>query len=562
MRISIGKQIIMTCSAIIVGFILMDTYMYYNFKSIEHDYKIMVRESTQFTGTVKDIRAELWLRNTNIRNYILTGDPKYQQMSTNSQQVINGKVQELETAMTSPQAQKEIGILKLALAEYNKILSMGSDMRDKLGIEATLKFLTASGERSAAIAEIIDDFVLYVGHETNSKIADLEVGQQRMIMIIIALNVILLTFTLVISFWLARRIARPLASMAQVTSRIAGGDLRKHEISYCGNDEIGDMAYAVGNMIDGLRDIIHHVVVTTEHVAAASEQFNRVSEQSAQAAGQIAEATTNVALGASDQTEEVGHVVETVQEMVTAISNVADNASRVSIKSTETAQIAMRGSVAVDDACNQMQVINHSVSKSSQMIQELGISSRQIGEIVHVISNIAGQTNLLALNAAIEAARAGEHGRGFAVVAEEVKKLANQSQEAAKTISDIIQEIHCKIDSAVEMMEDGNKDVHRGTEVMSDTGVQFGNIVRLIQELDGQIREISGDVERVTSFKGKVFNSIGQVKELAKNTQSESLTISAATEEQLASMEEVSSSARQLADKADSLKEMVSKFQL
>jgi len=562
MRVPIGKQIIVTCFAIIIGFILMDTYMYYNFRSIERDYKIMVKDSTQFTGTVKDIRAELWLRNTNIRNYILTGDQKYQQASTNSQQVINDKVQELEISMTSPQAQKEIGILKLALAEYNKVLSVGTDMRDKLGIEATLKFLTVSGQRAASIEKIIDDFVAYVSHETDERIAEIEVGQRRMIMIIIVLNVMLLALALTISIWLARRISRPLASMAETTSHIADGDLRKHEISYYGNDEIGDMAKAVRVMMDGLRNMVQQVVVTTEHVAASSEQFNRVAEQSAQAAGQIAEATTNVALGASNQTEEVGQVIETVQEMVTAIGNVADNASRVSIKSTETAQIAMQGSVAVNDACNQMQVINNSVSKSAQMIQELGTSSQRIGEIVNVISNIAGQTNLLALNAAIEAARAGEHGRGFAVVAEEVKKLANQSQEAAQTIGEIIKEIQHKTDAAVGMMENGSNDVLRGTEVMSETGAQFGNIVRLIQELDEQIRKISGDVEKVTSFKSKVLGSIGQVKELAKNTQSESLTISAATEEQLASMEEVSSSARQLADKADVLKEMVSKFQL
>jgi methyl-accepting chemotaxis protein len=562
MRVSIGKQIIMTCIVIILGFILMDTYMYYNFRSIERDYKIMVKESTQFTGAVKDIRAELWLRNTNIRNYILTGDQKYKQASTDSQQVINDKVQELEVGMPSPQAQKEIGILKLALAEYNKVLSTGTDMRDKLGIEATLKFLSVSGERAASIEKIIDEFVSYVSHETDSQIAEIEAGQHRMIMIIIALNVMVLALALTISIWLARRIARPLANMAETTSHIAGGDLRKHELSYSGNDEIGDMANAVRVMMDGLRNMVQQVVVTTEHIAESSEQFNRVAEQSAQAAGQIAEATTNVALGASNQTEEVGQVVETVQEMVAAINNVADNANRVSIKSTETAQIAMQGNVAVNEACNQMQIINNSVSKSAQVIQELGTSSRRIGEIVHVISNIAGQTNLLALNAAIEAARAGEHGRGFSVVAEEVKKLANQSHEAAQTIGDIINEIQQKTDSAVEMMKDGSNDVVRGTEVMSETGTQFSNIVRLIQELDEQIRKISGDVERVTSFKGKVLCSIEQVKELAKNTQSESLTISAATEEQLASMEEVSSSARQLADKADVLKEMVSKFQL
>lgn len=155
----------------------------------------------------------------------------------------------------------------------------------------------------------------------------------------------------------------------------------------------------------------------------------------------------------------------------------------------------------------------------------LGNQSKEIGQIVNTISDIAGQTNLLALNAAIEAARAGEQGKGFAVVADEVRKLAEQSQMAAKQIADLIAQIQSQPNSAVQAMNEGSAEVKIGTEVVDTAGHTFTDII-------------------------------------SRDTAAQAETVSAVTEEQSAAMDEITTSSEALANMAEDLSEVVSKFKL
>jgi methyl-accepting chemotaxis protein len=193
-------------------------------------------------------------------------------------------------------------------------------------------------------------------------------------------------------------------------------------------------------------------------------------------------------------------------------------------------------------------------------VANLGERSVQIGQIVDTISGIAGQTNLLALNAAIEAARAGEQGRGFAVVADEVRKLAEQSQDATKQIADLIQEIQGETDKAVVAMNQGTHEVKVGTEVVSVAGQAFGEITLLITQVSDQIQDISAAIQQVTSGSQLIVSSVQDIDGISKKVAEEAETVSAATEEQSASMEEIAASSQSLAKMARDLEAAVSKF--
>lgn len=562
MRLTIGRQITLTCIIIMGIFTFMNLYMYFTIKSIQNSYEHMIEDSTQSIGLAKDIRGELWIKNTNVKTYILTGDSKYAQLANNAQQVVDDKLNNLEARINTRRGQKETGILRLVVADYSKVLNQGISLREKMGINDTLKFLAASGKRADNMEKVIDDFNTYVEAEVSQQLAAVKSGEHRMIMVNITLNILILCFSIAISFGLSRRIAGPLSAISGVTEEISNGDLTLQDFHYQKSDEIGDLACSIQIMVKGLRALVTQIAAISGSVKESSEHFNLVAEQSAKAAEEVAAASTGVTNGALNQTREVKAVLVVVQDMVAEIALIAKSAIHAAAKSDETSQIALGGRKAVADANKQMQVINESVNKSVEVLEGLGASSKQIGEFVEVITGIAAQTNLLALNAAIEAARAGEHGRGFAVVAEEVKKLAEQSHAAAQKIADIIKEIRLKMDSVVYLMDQGSADVLCGTEVMNETGRQFDIIVNLIQELSGQIHEIKNATVKVTTSSDKVLSSMNKVKETAEATVSNTHTISAATEEQLASMEEVFTSSHVLAEKAEELETAMQTFKL
>jgi methyl-accepting chemotaxis protein len=280
-------------------------------------------------------------------------------------------------------------------------------------------------------------------------------------------------FGIGIGIFAARRISRPVNQLAEVAQKVASGDLTQQVKAYS-QDEIGQLASAFNTMVIQLKTLIRQINTNAEQLAASSEELTASSEQSAQAANQIATSITDVAAGATEQMSAANETSAVVQQMSAGIQQMAASANQVAAQSSQAADKAKDGGAAVEKAVSQMAQIENTVNNSAAVVAKLGERSKEIGQIVDTISGIAGQTNLLALNAAIEAARAGEQGRGFAVVAEEVRKLAEQSQEAAKKIAELIGEIQGDTDKAVVAMNDGTREVKTGAEVVNAAGIAFG----------------------------------------------------------------------------------------
>jgi len=368
---------------------------------------------------------------------------------------------------------------------------------------------------------------------------------------------------LVLSGWyISKIISAPLNAMVSFCKELSAGDFRDKPRKVVRKDEIGQVADALADMRNALRKLMKHINESAEQLAASSEELTASADQSAQAANQVAESITDVANGAEEQLSVADHTSKVVQQMSASIQQVAINANKVSGQSAQASNKAIEGNKSVDKAVNQMASIEKTVTTSAQVVAKLGERSKEIGQIVDTISGIAGQTNLLALNAAIEAARAGEQGRGFAVVAEEVRKLAEQSQDAAKQISALIGEIQGDTGRAVEAMNDGTREVKLGAEVVNASGKAFQEIADMVTQVSGQTKEISVAIEQMASGSQQIVESVKQIDELSKKASGEAQTVSAATEEQSASMEEIASSSQALAHLAMNLREAVSKFQI
>lgn len=378
-------------------------------------------------------------------------------------------------------------------------------------------------------------------------------------LIIIFIAVILAA---VCGFYIAKSITNPLQIMVDVCQELADGDFRDKAPRVTRTDEIGQLGNALVSMRSDLRAVFKQVGESAEQVAASSEQLTASAEQSAQVVGQVAGAITDVAGGAEQQLKAVEAASGVVEQMSASIQQVAASANQVAGNSTQAAGKAMEGDKSVEKAVSQMTHIEQTVNKSSQVVAKLGDRSKEIGQIVDTISGIAGQTNLLALNAAIEAARAGEQGRGFAVVAEEVRKLAEQSQDAAKQIAALISEIQGDTEEAVVAMSEGNREVKVGTEVVTAAGYAFKEIAELITQVSEQTKEISAAIQQMAGGSQQIVAAVRAIDGHSKAAVGQSQTVSAATEEQAASMEEIASSSQGLAQLAQELNVAVNKFRI
>ncbi len=380
--------------------------------------------------------------------------------------------------------------------------------------------------------------------------------------VMLGLSVFCLLLAVGVAAMISKRFVAPILTLRDAAEHIAAGDLRSQEVAVQSQDELGQLAGSFADMSGKLRDLVVQVQRESQQVAAASEELTASAEQAAHAVQQVAGSVTEVAGGADRQLTVAREATTEVDALAKELAGASKRAGEVRKSVEKTSHAAESGGEAIGKAIRQMQALDTTVTHSAQVVAKLGERSQEIGQIVDTISGIAGQTNLLALNAAIEAARAGEQGRGFAVVADEVRKLAEQSQEAAGRIASLIGEIQGETGRAVEAMNKGTAEVKEGTVVASQAGAAFEEIVGLIRKANEEVAAITVAIEQTVSGSGRIVHAVDDMQRVSRDTAEQTQTVAAATEEQAASMEEIASSSRSLAHLAEELQVAVSRFKV
>ena len=217
---------------------------------------------------------------------------------------------------------------------------------------------------------------------------------------------------------------------------------------------------------------------------------------------------------------------------------------------------------AADQASAAMESVRESSAAVSAAIGELAAKSEQIGAIVQTITAISEQTNLLALNAAIEAARAGEQGKGFAVVAEEVRKLAEESQDAAQEISTLIGAIQGETGKAVSVVQDGAERTQEGVAVVEQTREAFLRIGTAVDDMTARVEQIAAVSAQISASANNMQEIIGEAAAVAEQSSASTEEVSASTEETSASAQEIAASAQTLSGNAEELNRLVAGFRI
>lgn len=399
--------------------------------------------------------------------------------------------------------------------------------------------------------------VIFAGQKVSEAIE----ARNQLLLTVGGISGVALLCVIFIAIAIANRIVKPIKSLVQSVGLVAAGDLTQ-KVDITSSDEIGTLAADFNRMAGQLRSLITKVNNLAQSVAASSEELTASADQSAQVANQVAISITEVAQGMEQQLNAVNDTSTIVEQISAGVEEVAASSNSVAASSDETSIAAKEGGKAIESAVAQMKMIEDTVAETSTRVSKLGDRSKEIGQIVDTISTIASQTNLLALNAAIEAARAGEAGRGFAVVAEEVRKLAEQSQDAAKQIAALIAEIQHETSDAVTSMQEGTKQVALGNQTVTQAGLSFSRIAISVEKVTSQIRDISAAIQQMASGSQQIVMSVREIEGISRRTSEETQSVSAATEEQSASMQEVASASQALANMAEELQTAMSVFKV
>jgi methyl-accepting chemotaxis protein len=249
-----------------------------------------------------------------------------------------------------------------------------------------------------------------------------------------------------------------------------------------------------------------------------------------------------------------------MREMASGVNRVSESSAIVSNESLVTFDRAKYGGSVIQNAVNQMKIVQASVDASASLVGFLENKSNEIGQIVHIITDISTQTSLLSLNASIEAARAGEHGRGFSVVAQEVKKLAEQSTSSAALIKELINEIQHKTAHLAAAMDTEVQEVTEGLKVIHNIDEIFGGILKSSENVSDNVQEISASSEQMSASAEEVTASFDEIALISKKTSDNIAEVSSMAANQLETIAEISSSANELLHMANESKSQLNQF--
>ena len=366
----------------------------------------------------------------------------------------------------------------------------------------------------------------------------------------ILISGVLLLLGALAAFVFATRITRPLSKITDSVNRIAQLDLRNDQVlEQCAahRGEVGSIANAVLRMKEALTEIVQKIRQQSGQLFDASETLNNNAVKTAGNVNNVETAVNEIATSATSQAQETQGATESIISMGTMIE---DSTSQVK-SMNETADVMNESGQIAKKALEELGEINERATESINVIYEqtntTNDSALKIKDATSLIASIADETNLLSLNASIEAARAGEAGKGFAVVAAQIQKLAEQSNESAKRIEDIIRELLKDSETAVHTMEDVKKIMQEQNEKVKKTAEVFEQMHEGVNlSIHGMV-SIEEQTQKIEDARNKIVDTVQSLSAIAEEN-------AASTQETSASMMEIGSVINDISQNAENLK--------
>lgn len=410
----------------------------------------------------------------------------------------------------------------------------------------------------AALSQIQGtDWVLVSYIPTRVIYADID-SVRNMMLAIGLVSVILLA---VLVERVVHMVIRPVKELIRVITAMTDGDFTV-EIKAGSNDEIGVMGGHVQQFILTMRQMIASIHAVSDKLGAQAGDSDTISREMYDASRLQGQSMRELNTTVEQLSLSVGEIAEHATTLAMVVSDTKDDGEQVGNKVQETVTISRSGQEDLQRVNSAMELINVSVQKLQQSIDEVGKASVEITNITEIIGNIADQTSLLSLNASIEAARAGDAGRGFAVVATEIGQLANTSADAVRNIEGLISQINSLVSDTVKQTRESVENINHSNSLVGDTLRTFDSIFGNIDQVSTLVREMIQKVEKVD----EVATNVAAISQEQAASSEEILATSESMVRQVDnitnSSERVSEGAKELTASAEELYEQVARFRI
>ncbi|MEE5121469.1 methyl-accepting chemotaxis protein [Pseudomonas alliivorans] len=436
---------------------------------------------------VSTARQDLTLVRYEVRGYTSKPDDKSEKAAF---QQLDTAIEHLDGLKSAFGAARVVP-LENALRSYRR--SVDAFKATTVEAATVRKDLTTQGATIVKLGDELYDLQMKLGDDDTAQARNLQIGCILLVLILGIMAAVIIT----------RQITRPLQETLAIVDRIASGDLT-HTAVITRRDELGVLQQGIQRMGATLRDLISGIRDGVTQIASAAEELSAVTEQTS--------------AGVNSQKVETDQVATAMHEMSATVHEVARNAEQASVAAADADKEARAGDKVVGEAIGQIERLAAEVVRSSDAMTVLEQESDKIGKVMDVIKAVAEQTNLLALNAAIEAARAGEAGRGFAVVADEVRGLAQRTQQSTEEIESLVAGLQNGTRQVSEIMLGSRTLTDSSVELTRKAGVSLESITRTVSNIQAMNQQIAAAAEQQSSVADEISRSIVNGRDVSEQT--------------------------------------------
>ena len=352
---------------------------------------------------------------------------------------------------------------------------------------------------------------------------------------VIVVSILIIASIAIIALFIARSITHPLTAAANAMKDISHGDGDlTARLKVEGNDEVSQLTHYFNSFVERIHQVVIQTGKSSEAVSAAAEELSSITNESS---------TTII-----QQAKETDQVATAIEEMSTTVHEVAQNAGQAAGVASSADHDAIQGKQQVESTIQAIHDLSRQVQASAEVIHSLRSDSENIGGVLDVIRNVAEQTNLLALNAAIEAARAGEHGRGFAVVADEVRTLAQRTQQSTDEIQGMIEQLQSAAMKAVTVIDESLKYTEATEATATEAGGSLDTILSAVESIRDMNDMIASAAEEQSLVAEEINRNVVNIVDLSQTTSESTDQVNVASDE--------------LAGQADTLHNLVRQFKV